>query len=90
MLHVTETAAQMIQRLAAEAQLPDGAGLRIADADNHPGLQMSLATEPGPDDAVLRERAAVIFLDPPATARLAGQTLDARSDARGSAFFLEP
>ena len=35
------------------------------------------------------DRDVVVFLDPPAAARLAGQVLDARPDNRGSAFFLD-
>ncbi len=90
MLNVTESAAQMIEELARQAHLPPGAGLRIADAEDRPGLQMALAAVPDPHDAVLCEHEAVIFLDAPAAERLSDETLDARSDARGVAFFLDP
>lgn len=89
MLTVTDNAAKMILALAAEADLPEGAGLRIADAPDRPGLQMALVDRPAPEDEVLLEQRAVVFLDPPAMDRLAEATLDARSDERGSAFFLD-
>lgn len=87
MLRVTTNAAQMIQTLTAQADLPKG-GLRIAQEREHPGLTMELATEPSDHDAVLRQHGVQLFLDPTAVRRLRSQTLDARRGESGSAFFL--
>ncbi len=88
-LILTENAATMINRLAARAALPAGAGLRIAQRRDRPSLAMEMAAAPEPADAVLRDRDAVVFLDQSAATRLAEQVLDARTDDRGSAFFLD-
>lgn len=88
MLTLSDTALDLISRLSARA--PDRhLGLRIAAARTVPGLQMSLAEAPGPHDLVMHDPRARVFLDPVAAARLARERLDARSDERGSAFFLD-
>ncbi len=86
-MRLTANAVEMIHALTAEADLPDG-GLRIAQEQEHPGLTMQLAREPGNDDDVLESDGAQLFLDRVAADRLRGQTLDARKTDAGSAFFL--
>lgn len=88
MLHVTDDAARMIVRLLADDALPPEAGLRIAQRDDHTALAMEVAAAPGPDDTVLLDRDARVFVGPLAGVRLEGSTLDARSGESGSAFFL--
>lgn len=90
MLHLTDQAAGMIHDLIDHADLPEGAGLRIAQREDRDCLAMSLAPAPDPDDAVVVEYDAAVFLAPLAQRRLDRQTLDARSGATGSAFFLRP
>ena len=87
MLELTDQARQMIGQLRTHRGLPD-AGLRIARRRSGFGLWMSLETEPLPGDVVVRVEDAVLFLDGTASERLAGQTLDARWNAQGAAFFL--
>jgi Fe-S cluster assembly iron-binding protein IscA len=87
-LRVTTNAAQMIQDLTTEADLPTG-GLRIAQQRAHPGLTMELAPEPAAHDAVLRQKGVQLFLDPVAARRLRRQVLDARRGENGAAFFLD-
>lgn len=87
MLRVTDDAAAMIQSLTDEAVLPDG-GLRIAQHDEHLGLTMQLASSPQDEEDVLQAGGVQLFLDPIASTRLDGQTLDARTNESGSAFFL--
>jgi len=87
-LQLTENAVEMIQTLTAEADLPDG-GLRIAQEQEHPGLRMELTLAPREADYVLPMQGVRLFLDPVAATRLQGQTLDARSNEAGSAFFLD-
>ncbi|MCU1588344.1 MAG: HesB/YadR/YfhF-family protein [Frankiales bacterium] len=89
MLSVTQSAAQMIAHLTDQAELPEG-GLRIADEGPEPGLKMSVAPRPAADDLVVLQHHVAIYLDPIAAERLSTETLDARSNEGGAAFFLEP
>jgi Fe-S cluster assembly iron-binding protein IscA len=86
-IRLTRNAVAMIEALKQQAQLPDG-GLRIAKAREHPGLRMQLASAPRAEDDVLRAGEVRLFLDPTARRRLQDQTLDARTNEAGSAFFL--
>lgn len=88
MLTLTDQAAAMIARLRAQADPSSDVALRIAKPSGSPGLTMTLADRPGPDDLVLRDPRATVFLDPAAAARLDREVLDARSNEVGSAFFL--
>lgn len=91
MLKVTGTAATMIRDLVQDTQRPPTAGLRIAPREDHEALAMSLVDRAEPDDVVVvLERDARVFLAPVAGVRLAGQTLDARTNEVGSAFFVQP
>ena len=89
MLTLSDTALELLSRLIARA--PERPlGLRISAAGSASGLRMSLAHAPGPLDLVLSDPRGHVFLDPVAATRLARERLEARSDERGSAFFLEP
>lgn len=89
-MKLTGDAATMIQQLVAEQGLPAGAGLRIAQRDDHDALAMDLVAEPGPDDVVLVEHDVAVFLAPVARKRLADAVLDARHGELGPAFFVQP
>jgi Fe-S cluster assembly iron-binding protein IscA len=89
-MKLTDDAASMIHRLVEESALPEGAGLRIAQRDDHEALAMDLAAAPGPEDAVITEHEASVFLGPIAGRRLAGAVLDARQGELGPAFFVQP
>lgn len=88
-MKLTEHAAEMIATLTDRAELPDG-GLRIAQHDDSPGLTMAVVPEPDSDDEIVRQHHVAVFLDPTAAGRLAAETLDARTNEAGAAFFLEP
>ena len=88
MLKLTDDAATMISTLVQT--LPKGAGLRIAPREDHEALAMSLATAAEPDDVIVLDHDVRVFLAPVADLRLAGSTLDARSNDAGSAFFVRP
>ncbi len=77
MLNVTGQAADLIKELVADADLPEEAGLRLAQRDDHTALGMSLAAEAASDDVVLVENNAMVFVGPMAAERVSGQTLDA-------------
>ena len=88
MLILTDSAAAMIARLREQSGSELDLTLRIAQPADSPGLQMTLAEQPGPDDLVLDDPRATVFLDPVAAVRLSDKVLDARSGESGSAFFL--
>jgi Fe-S cluster assembly iron-binding protein IscA len=89
-MKLTDDAASMIHRLVEQRALPEGAGLRIAQRDDHHALAMRLVDEPEPDDAVITGHEASVFLGPIAEQRLAGAVLDARDGELGPAFFVQP
>lgn len=76
MLAITETAAEAIKTLTADAQLPDGGGLRIAAPDPEQGLELSLAPQPAADDVVLGGDGLAVFLEPVAAQALDDKVLD--------------
>jgi len=88
-LTLTENAATAIATLVEGAQAPADAGLRISDsAEPGPALELALAAAPEPADDVVEApgadgRGARVFLDGPASAALAGKTLDAGADGEG-------
>lgn len=88
MLTVTEQAASMIRELLDHADLPDSAGLRIAQRDDHTALAMTLADEPRPDDLIVAEQDVAVFLGPVAALRVHAQTLDATTSDISAAFYL--
>lgn len=88
MLRLTDQAARMIAQLVDSAHLPAGAGLRIAQRDDHPALAMALTEAPGPEDLVVVDHDVTVYLGPIAAERVAEQVLDARSGETGSAFYL--
>lgn len=78
----------MIRDLLDQADLPDSAGLRIAQREDHTALAMTLADAPSPDDLIVAERDVAVFLGPRAARRVRAQTLDANTTAHCSAFYL--
>jgi len=81
MLTLTDSARSAVQALTADA--PPDAGVRIAvappsgDGQAAP-LTMSIAAAPEPDDQVMDEEGARVFLEPSAAQVLGDQTLDAQ------------
>lgn len=76
MLAITDTAAEAIRSLTADAQLPDGGGLRIAAPDPEQGLELSLAPQPASEDVVLSGEGLSVFLEPLAAEALDDKVLD--------------
>ncbi len=90
MVQLTDDAAAMIVDLVHAQALPDGAGLRIAQREDHEALAMSLAASADPGDVVVLAAQARLFLAPVAEQRLAGAVLDARRGGGHTAFFVQP
>ncbi|GAC1445052.1 MAG: hypothetical protein NVSMB55_23860 [Mycobacteriales bacterium] len=88
MINLTEQAASMIRHLLDDADLADGAGLRIAQRDDHTALAMGLCDQPHAQDVVVVEHQATVFVGPIAARRIQGQTLDATLTESRSSFYL--
>jgi len=88
MLTLTEEATTAVKTIAA--QLPDAAqgGVRIEGAGS-PDSQFRLSVVPGPepDDAVVENAGARVFLDTDAAEVLDGRVLDAQVDGQGGVQF---
>lgn len=89
-MKLTHDAAAMIHNMVEQKALPASAGLRIAPREDHEALAMSLVVGADPGDVVVLGQDARVFLAPVADVRLTEQTLDARSNEAGSAFFVQP
>lgn len=76
MLAITDLAATAIKSLAADAELPDGGGLRIAAPNPSEGLELSLAGAPIEGDVVLSGDGVSVFLEPGAASVLDDKVLD--------------
>jgi iron-sulfur cluster assembly protein len=79
MLTVTEAAAQVINSLVAEHQMPETAGLRITrqgSTTRSEGLGVSIAARPADDDSVVESNGAKVFLPPNMLTVLDDQELD--------------
>ncbi|MFC5994036.1 adhesin [Pseudonocardia hispaniensis] len=76
MLAITSTAAEAIRSLTANADLPEGGGLRIAATSPDQGLELSLAPEPVAQDTVLSGDGVSVFLEATAAQVLDDMVLD--------------
>ena len=92
MLQLTENATSVIHQIVDTAELPEGAGVRIAAAADEPGhLAIAPAPMPEADDAVIEDSGARVFLESVVVPLLDGQRLDAGVDEQGRVSFqLEP
>lgn len=88
MLIVSPEAAALVRHLVANADLPDGAGVRIVIDGQHHSLSMGLARQPEPRDEVISSGGALVFLSQPATGRLDCRTLEAEVTGLRSVFYL--
>jgi len=88
LLSVTTTAAQLIEGLVTEADLPISGGLRIGRDPRWNSLRLSIAAGPAAHESVVREHRASVFVDRGLLKGLAHQTLDATQRVHSSAFYL--
>ncbi|GAB3072515.1 iron-sulfur cluster biosynthesis family protein [Micromonospora schwarzwaldensis] len=83
MLTMTDNAVLVIRDLAAQQDVADAGGLRIA-ADTEAGaLSIELVGEPVQGDQVVDDQGARIFLDPDAAELLTDTSVDAVVDEEG-------
>ena len=86
MLMVTENAGRAIESIVANAEMPDGSGLRIDASDEPPAtpdgsgaaLQLQVARQPAEQDQVVSEGGAKVFIAPTAAQMLDDKVLDVR------------
>lgn len=79
MLTVTEAAAQTINSLVTENQMPEGSGLRISrqgDSTRSEGLGLSIAAAPTEEESVVESNGARVFLAPNMIKILEDQEID--------------
>jgi iron-sulfur cluster assembly protein len=83
---VTENASQAIEVIIANAEMPDGSGLRIDTPDELPAtpdrsgvpLQLEVTSQPAAQDQVVSEGGAKVFIAPAAGPILDDKVLDVR------------
>jgi iron-sulfur cluster assembly protein len=91
-LTITPSAAEAIQSIVSSApDVPDTGGLRIArqpGTDGQEGFGLSLAAGPEPDDEVVEEQSASIYMEPETASLLEDKVLDASVDGDRVGFML--
>lgn len=88
MLTLTDGAVSAIKSLTSQPELPTQTGLRlVAQGEEEPSFQLSLAEGPVAGDQVVEEGGARVFLEPVAAAVLEDKALDAQVTEQGSVAF---
>jgi Fe-S cluster assembly iron-binding protein IscA len=89
-LAITETAADAIRGIVTAPGLPEGAGLRIAHAEDEQAstLEVSVADLPDDSDQVLDEAGARVFLEDAVVEMLDDKLLDAQIEGTRVGFTL--
>ena len=88
MLTLTENATLIAKSLADQPDTPDTTALRIASAgQSDSSFAVSTATQPEPDDEVVEQNGATVYLEPAAAALLDDKVLDAGVDEAGNVQF---
>jgi Fe-S cluster assembly iron-binding protein IscA len=97
MLMVTDTARQAIESIVANAEMPDGSGLRIDAPDEPPPpsrtgapLQLEVARQPAEQDQVVSEGEANVFIAPRVASLLDDKMLDVRVNEGQMQFVIAP
>lgn len=87
MLTLTDNARTAVETLTQRAGLPQEGGLRIAEQDSG-GFELALVAGPDPDDDVVTEGGAHVYVDSRTSQTLADQRLDVEATGTGTAFTL--
>ena len=86
MLTMTDTAADVVQKIVEQNVTEEQAGLRISQGADE-ALTLTPTAESQPGDQVVEENGARVFLDAGAAAVLDDKVLDAQVGADGSVQF---
>ena len=89
MLTLSPSAVEAVDSLLHSPDVPDDAGLRIATAGASQ-LTIGIAPEPAPDDQVIEEGGAHVFVDSEAAPLLDNVELEAHREGDRVAFGLAP
>ncbi|HEY2205483.1 MAG TPA: adhesin [Pseudonocardia sp.] len=76
MLAITDNAAEAINALVTQGEMPEGAGARIAADGAGEGLELALVPGPAQDDTVVEGSGATVYLEQGAAQVLGDKTLD--------------
>jgi iron-sulfur cluster assembly protein len=87
MLTLTERAAGTIRTLTSQPGVPENAGLRMSLPDGEAGALMLALDAPQPDDTVIEDAGARVFVQSDATTILEDRELDGQLDEQGQASF---
>jgi len=88
MLTLTDQASTVVKELAERATGSDEAGLRISTLpDNPKDYEVKVAAFPEPDDIVVANDGAQVFLESRAADALTDRVLDAKVEADGAVRF---
>lgn len=87
MLTLTQTAAEAVEELVARVPLAEEGGVRIRDTGGSAGFELSVTPAPAPEDTVVVEGNARVFLDERAAAALDDRVLDAELSNDGAVRF---
>ncbi len=87
MLTLSPSAVEAVDGLLHRPEVPDHAGLRIRSAGESQ-LTIAIAPEPGPEDQVIEEGGARVFVEPAAVPMVDNVELDARMEGDQVAFGL--
>ena len=85
MLALTENVTEIVKKLAEE--VPEISGLRIAAESDGESLSLSPVDQAAPDDVVVEQGGATVYLDAPAAVMLDDKVLDGGVDEEGNIQF---
>lgn len=91
MLTVTDNAASAIRTLAGQTDTPEETGVRIspaADEGGAAGLALAVTEGPLPEDQVIEDQGARLFVDSDVADALADKALDAQITEQGQVQFM--
>jgi iron-sulfur cluster assembly protein len=89
MLTLSQSAVEAVDSLLHRPEMPDDAGLRIRTAGDSQ-LTIEITSEPAPDDQVIEEGGARVFVDSDLAPMLGNAELDVRMEGDQVAFGLTP
>jgi Fe-S cluster assembly iron-binding protein IscA len=88
MLTLTENASTIVNEITSQIGLGESGGLRIsADDSTQPNFEITAAQQGEPDDQVVEQAGATVYLDEAAAELLDDKNLDATVDEQGRPAF---
>jgi Fe-S cluster assembly iron-binding protein IscA len=87
-LTLTDRAAETIRALTSQPGIPADTGLRMSIPDGADGALTLSLEPPQPDDAVIEEEGARVFVQPDLASIVDDRELDGQLDEQGQASFV--